>query len=208
MLSIGLVVLILAIIVVAKWSVTPVTITPTIIPTRSSSVTSPTPAGNLRIYNNTDFTLSYPSNFSIQTDTNAAGGNFLDTPILKVRFPENAFSNTNFSEAYFVVSRSNEKITSLDCTGFIGTPDPASTANQQQTINNILFTDKDLTDASAGNIYESKVYRTFHNDTCYEVALTLHTGNIHNYDPSVQEFKKSTAFDVLHQILATFHFNS
>ena len=62
--------------------------------------------------------------------------------------------------------------------------------------------------AALGTKIESRIYHTFHNDMCYEVAFHLSTANIGNFDPSlgIKPVDESEVWTKLESILSTFRF--
>lgn len=152
-----------------------------------------------------EFAISYPRKYNAQTDKDISGA-FLDTPILKISFPEGSFKDekTNFSEGYMVVAKSIAPKVVASCTSFSDMGYETAPTTTPVQINGNAFTVVAVADAGAGNLYTSRVYRTVHNNTCYEISLTVHTGNVYNYDPPVQEFDKEKVFAPLEQILNTF----
>lgn len=153
-----------------------------------------------------NFILSHPEDFNVEVGEGLGGG-YLDESIVKAGFPDTfKDKKTNYVEAYALVSKSN-KLVETACLAFLDLPNPASPDTQQKVINGITFKTQATVGAAAGNRYDSKLYRTFHNRECYEIALVVHTGNIQNYpEGTVQEFDKQKAFPILEQILATLRF--
>jgi len=150
------------------------------------------------------FSLKYPPEFPIQTGE-GIGGAFLENSMVKVSFPDSARDNkTNYAEAYVVVSSSDsfQSCTSFSDFPYLNNPQP-----ETKVINGIEFKVEPVSDAGAGNLYTSHLYRTLHNGICYELSLTVHTGNIYNYpEGMVTEFDQSKAFNILEEIANTFQF--
>jgi len=150
------------------------------------------------------FSFKYPSDFTIQ-EGEGIGGAFLDNSIVKVAFPASYRDNkTNYAEAYMAVS-SSTKLT--NCTNFGDFPYLTNPQPQTKVINGVEFKVMQVSDAGAGNLYTSNLYRTVYENICYELSLTVHTGNIYNYpEGTVTEFDKNKAFSVLEEIANTFQF--
>lgn len=151
--------------------------------------------------------FSYPRDFDVREGENASGG-FAGTPIVQVRFPEDAYQvpKSNFGEAYMTVSSGNDQKTVSSCFDF-SSVQRATASVESRTVNGTLFKFATTTDVGAGNIYDSWVYRTEYKQRCYEFALTVHTGNIHNYPSgTVVQFDQSRAFSILDQIFETVKF--
>lgn len=165
-----------------------------------------TPNAGLKTYDQNGIFLQYADKFTGQTGNNMGGAN-LDTSLIKVSIPKEMVTsaNTNFNEAYLVVSKSTAPKTVSTCTAFTETNHTTDTFTTV-TINGIIFTASNASDAGAGNLYTSKLYRTVHKNTCYELALVVHTSNIHNYDPPVTEFNQNEAIALLSPVLNSFRF--
>jgi len=150
------------------------------------------------------YEFQYPRDFDVYSGDRANG--YLlpqETPLVQVRFPQDAYREpkSNFGEAYMTISYSTS---TKDC--YQIPYDPALANLQDVDINGVSWRFGTTTGVGAGQIYDSKVYRTISNDRCFEAVLTVHTGNIGNYEPPVQEFDKSKAFSILGGILNSFKF--
>ncbi len=118
-----------------------------------------------------------------------------------IAIPKEFYPNTNFIDAKVFVSMF-EKSTMADC----GTYGDKKLTDYRK-INSVDFYTAEFMGAAAGNQYESKVYRTIRGSACYEIVLTLHTGNIGNYpEGEVEEVDKDDAWKRLDNILETFTF--
>jgi len=155
------------------------------------------------------YRLSYPRDFDVYRMGGASGGFLVPgSERVQIKFPEDAFQDkkTNFGEAYISVSESKAANAVASC--FID-PQTGDAMTKKETINELNFLETDVTDAGAGNIYTSRVYRTIFQGLCYELTLTVHTSNIYNYDPgTVTEFDKNLAFPLLEKIFRTVNFNT
>ncbi len=124
---------------------------------------------------------------------------------MTIAIPKGTFAEpkNNFSEGYATVSSSTKKGTEAAC---FAKPDGATGEYADVNNGDDMMTKRiDATGAAAGNLYDSRVYRTLYAGTCYEVALTVHTTNIGNYEPgTVAEFDKEEAFKLLEDIRNTF----
>ncbi len=157
------------------------------------------------------FTIQYPADFELNQDT-GLGGSFVGPSIVKVSFPKSAFTNpqSNFNGAYVLISASQDSEDKVTCTEFTDIPN-MNTPLENVEINGVVFATAHISDAAAGNRYDSTLYRTLYKTSsgkskCFELAATIHTGNIQNYDPPVAEFDKSTALTILQQIISSFKF--
>ncbi len=150
------------------------------------------------------YNASYPKEFEVLKRATARGG-FLGNPLVTFAFPKGAFAEpkSTFVDGYATISSSKSKNTEARC---YATPDVATgTFTDVINANGLAFKRINATDPGAGNIYTSRIYRTLFNNTCYEVALTVRTANIGNFDEgTVVEFDKEQAFSILENIRKTF----
>lgn len=155
------------------------------------------------------YQVGYPRDFDVYRGDQASGG-YLNAPRVKISFPQDAFltPKTNYGEAFMTVSVSSTPSAVKDCyKNPIPAPGSDPTLSTDAKVNGIDFKTGHLVDVGAGQIYDTDLYRTMHEGSCYEVALTVHTGNIHNYpDGTVTEFDKSRATSILDKMLGTFTF--
>lgn len=153
------------------------------------------------------FQIKYPSYLElVKPSSSNQIINFLGQPIVSYRFTENYFTSqkTNFGEAYFNISAGSDATSTTNC--YLN-PFTNTGLTQHQTINGIDYTWDNATDAAAGNLYTSKIYRTMQAGTCYEILETIHTGNIYNYpEGTVTEFDKTQVNSVFDNMLLTFKF--
>jgi hypothetical protein len=152
-----------------------------------------------------EFFMSYPAEFEFATGTGFGGAN-LDESLAGIRLPDGMFSQagTNYVEAYLVVSRSLRPEIVHTCMTYGDMAASSKTSDFRS--NGIVFKTTTTTEAAAGNIYESELYRVTHESRCYELALVVHVGNAANYDPPVAEFERAMALDPLRQVFRTFRF--
>ncbi len=133
------------------------------------------------------YKISYPRDFESRPDETHMTG-LLNNAGWKMMFPTDAFADkkTNFNEAWMTVDFDTNK-TGEQCADV--SADPNAKALPDETINNATYRVYQTSDAAAGNLYNTKIYRAMVNSVCVEVAQTVHTGNIGNYDPgTVSEF--------------------
>lgn len=151
--------------------------------------------------------FSYPRDFDIKEGSDAAGvDDFSGTPEVRVSFPHDAFQDkkTNYSEAFMTLASGNDAQTLASC---LKDPRTKAALTKTEVVNGTTFYTAEDTGVGAGNFYHSLLYRAIHNNRCYEVALTVHTGNIANYPSgTVTEFDENQAYSVLKQMLGTFKF--
>jgi hypothetical protein len=146
------------------------------------------------------YAFSYPRDFDVRTGDQAVGGTIGETKV-QVLFPEDAFQTpqSNYAEGFFTVSEAATRAATCYVSPF------GTALTDMETINGLTYKTGTTTDAGAGNLYTSRLYRTMFDNRCFEAALTVHTTNIGNYDPgTVVEFDKERAFTVLDKILRSF----
>ena len=151
------------------------------------------------------YSVSYPRDFDVFQGELAAG-NWIGMPRVKLAFPADSFKEprSNFVEAYLTVAVGSDAATLKDC--YV---DPKSGAELTSvtTMNGAEFRHGETVDVGAGQIYTTRINRALKYGRCYEVALTVHTGNIANYNPgTIVEFDKDKAFSVLERMFGTFAF--
>ena len=150
------------------------------------------------------YEISYPRDFDVYSGDQARG-ELIGTPMVTLSFPRDAFQTpkTNYGEAYLTISKTADTQNCFKIQNNNPTP-----FNQVVNINGIEFKEDHAIGVGAGNIYDSEVYRTIHENMCYEINLTVHTGRIENYPAgTVTEFNKNLALDVLKKMLGTFKFS-
>ena len=150
------------------------------------------------------FEIKYPKDFSLGEPKVS----FLpDQPnqIVEIDFPEDRFPDTNFAEAFLSVNEGESQSAIDQCLKSVSESKTPLTVKKE--INSIEFYEDKTSDAAAGNIYDSMVYRTIHEQACYEIILTIHTGNIGNYPlGTVKEVDKNQIWPALYKIFDTFKF--
>lgn len=148
------------------------------------------------------YELQYPPDFDVYRRDEANGG-FLQNPRVKITFPQDAFKDpkTNFGEAYVTVSLGKDAKSSARC---LKNPLTGGDLTETEDMHGTLFYKGALHDAAAGNIYDSELYRARYKNYCYEMILTLHTGNIHNYPGDIAEFNPELVLPLLSTIAHTF----
>lgn len=153
------------------------------------------------------FSISYPKTYQANSGSGLGGAN-LDTSYVSIALPDGLFSTsgTNYVESYIVISSSTSSDSLKNCTSFQDVNQDPEMKVTTMSIGGVNFSSTETGDAAAGNLYNSKLYRTVYEGACYEAALVVHTGNIGNYDPGVTEFDQTQALDRLMSVLQTFKF--
>jgi hypothetical protein len=169
------------------------------------------PAENNYTDNQSGFSFDYPKDFGLDaTSTDSIygwqyfNGNSLARQLASVMIPRDFQPQTNFGEAYFMVTVSQTNLTTEQCLK----SDQLKSTGKQKTISNLNFTELTGTDAGAGNYYEVTSYRGLNNKKCWSLDLMIHSSNIYNYDPSmhIKEFDHDKIYSALTKILDTFKF--
>ncbi len=145
--------------------------------------------------------LQYPADF---TFTDATYAN-LDQKIVQLSLGQSSYPGTNFGDAGVAIS--TQSASSLKQCLQINLPENAKGFKETRDINGTTFSAGQSTGAGAGNIYNSRVYRAYRNNSCYELVETIHTSNIGNYEPgTVKEVGADAVWHRLDQITKTFKF--
>ena len=116
-----------------------------------------------------------------------------------------SYEKTNLSEAYFLLGSSSDPQAVSTCTD----PGPGGGGPEQPDgnliVNGYNFVRSQASGAGAGNYYDQEIYRTVHNNVCYEVVTFIHYTNIGNYTPgAVTEFDRNALMQKFNDILSTF----
>jgi len=166
--------------------------------------------------NNSGWSIAYPIDFDVNDNYSATptdnwregtpGGPGLQPFVLKIL---RAFEpQTNFAEATLTVGKSGNAAAVATCLAIEPTGPPSQLPTSTATINGTVFTVFHLSDAGAGNYYETTSYRTLHGGRCWAVEYTIHSSQIGNYPPEYQlrPLDEAKLHDVLDRIVGTFKF--
>ena len=118
--------------------------------------------------------------------------------------PRTFLPNTNFSDARLTVGRSASPNAIKNCTvSSNGEVDSGAT-----TIAGYPFKKYQLTDAAAGNLYETTSYRGIFDGDCYAIEYIIHSTNIANYpsESGIKQFDKGAIVNSLESIIKSFRF--
>ncbi len=127
------------------------------------------------------------------------------TPIVAFELPKQLFDKTNLLEAGVFIGASSSPNAKIACAK--PSKDTSETSLGTTTINGVSWNVFSSTGAAAGNLYETKSYRTVHGEVCFEIVELLHSGNIGNYPEGVVvEFDKAKFSSMLEAIAETFTF--
>jgi hypothetical protein len=166
----------------------------------STSTTTNTPAGMQHyVHSNYNFYFDYPKSFVFNTSQI----HFLDEALVGLGMPRDSYPNTNFSEGLVSVS-ANLNSTDAQC---FTNPETKKPLTNVEIINRVRWYTDVIGGVGAGNIYNTHIYRTMNDGSCFEVAETVHTGNIGNYPEGISPVKEEDVFTQLHSVIQTFGFN-
>jgi hypothetical protein len=157
------------------------------------------------------YSFSYPRDFDLRTQEPAGGFLSAGTSQVSVATPWDAFQSpkSNFGEAYMTVSVASGTAALADCYNMPQGARGNAAATSTVTVNGRQFVSSATTGVGAGQIYDSRIYRTIFNNFCFEAALTVHTGNIGMSPPgTVVQFDESQAFGILNTIFASLNISS
>lgn len=160
--------------------------------------------------NSKTFSFDYPPNwkisgggigFSQDWRTNTQSWGLL---LVTVSAPDNLEPNTNLRDVTMKVGTSSDPKAIKECL----TAQNGEMNKGQKTINGIAYQVLTLSDAGAGNFYDTTSYRTIKNDQCHALEYTIHSLNIGNFPPeqNIKEFNSSALNQQLQSIIESFKF--
>ncbi len=115
-------------------------------------------------------------------------------------------SGTNFQAAAFSVSELKAETTQAECLK-VKEPPPHVGRARKETVNGATFTVIETDGVATGNLIEGYVYRSFHQDKCYELDVRIASSNPANADPgTMKTFDLKAVHHRLKQVLDTFTF--
>ncbi len=158
--------------------------------TQSSTIISGVP-DETYVDSKLSFSITHPETATASPVEYAGYLPLTQTPLVSFAFPRSMFAGTNLGEAGVYVGASSSPAAITGCTS--SAPLSGEIPQGTATINGADFYVYSVSDAGAGNFYESKIYRRLENGWCVEVVELLHSNNIDNYPPGVV-----TAFDRAH----------
>jgi hypothetical protein len=149
---------------------------------------------------NNTFSFDYNSLFTL----GELGNHMPGTLIAEVDIPSTYLPNTNFSDAGFYVEKQTDVNAIKNC---------LVTSNGEvdkgpASMSGYPFRKITLSDAGAGNFYETTHYRGIVGRNCYIIGYTIHSTNIGNYSPDqgIKEFDKIKVQTELENIVNSFRF--
>lgn len=160
------------------------------------------------VFKNSEFTFQYPVD-RIAKDYNEISPWRTNTQTkgvfhVGILIPSSVQPNTNFREAKFTIGSSSDPLALVGCL----VPTNGERAKGEVIIQGIVFKKITLTEAGAGNYYDTTSYRTIHENMCYVVEYTIHSSNLRNYSPeqNIQEFDTPFIVETLESMAKSFQF--
>lgn len=158
-----------------------------------------------------NFSFQYPNQFRISgkgigfSRDWRVGARDLGMVLAMVTIPKSYLPQTNFSGATFTIGQSSNPAAVKRC---FEKPQGYGGRMEQVAIQGVPFTKFTLSEAGAGNVYETVSYRTKRGEACYGVEYTIHSTNIGMYPPeqAIQEFDKARISSVLEKMAGSFRF--
>jgi membrane-bound inhibitor of C-type lysozyme len=156
--------------------------------------------------------FSYPNAFALSggelgyTPTWRINTQTLGIVIAKVTIPKTTQPQTNLSDSTFTIGTSSDKNAIKNCL----IPTNGEISKGKETINGIPYSKIVLSDAGAGNFYDTTSYRTIQNKQCYAVEYTIHSTNFASYDPNlgISEFDTQKVVTALETMVNSVNFLS
>lgn len=151
----------------------------------------------------TGLSLTYPDTFAPALPV---VGNYKTDPELTLQFIDSkAYDKTNLSEVYLFVSSTADAQTVATCTEPNQSGGGPEYPADDEVINGLTFVHSTSEGAGAGNYYQQEIYRTVHQNVCYEVIYFIHYTNASNYTPgTVTEFDRDAVMQQLDGVFSTF----
>jgi len=148
--------------------------------------------------------FSYPDDFAPVRFTEMHIYKF--EPELTLQFIDtNSMTNTNLLEAYFLFSTSSATDAAENCFQPPVWAEQSERAVGEVTVNGIQFTRSEFGGVATGNVYEREIYRTVHNQVCYEASFMTHYVDVGMFPPemNVTEFDRVALMQRFETILST-----
>jgi len=113
---------------------------------------------------------------------------------------------TNFQAAAFSVSELRAATTQAECLK-VEEPPPHVGSAHEETVNGVTFTVIETDGVATGNLIDGYVYRSFHENECYELDIRIASSNPAYADPgTMKNFSSKLVHHRLKQVLDTFKF--
>lgn len=126
------------------------------------------------------------------------------------------FEGTNLRQVSFFIATSNEVeidsslIEEAEIDSTCTSCDDREGALGQEVINSVTYRKCEYIDHDmGGRRYRGEIYRTIHNNTCYEVGFVIYDGSVdmeryNNPDSDIREFDQGGVLQKLREVLSTF----
>lgn len=159
------------------------------------------------VFTGPEFQFTYRPDRPISTSTAISWRNNTDSTgamRAQIAIPSTVQPQTNFRGATFTVGTSTDPSEITNCT----TAQNGETSKGETMIANVPFNTFTLSDAGAGNFYDTTSYRTVRNNTCYSIEYTIHSTNLANYDPTqdIRAFDSMPIIAELESMVQSFKF--
>ncbi len=155
------------------------------------------------------FAIAYPPAMTFFPDPNKAQLSYIpicspDT-VACFEYTRNDFKNTQFEGAGLAISVIPKIADESACLQI----DQDHTADKPAYVNGTVFHSAEVGSAGLGHSMGSTVYRTYRNNTCFEISLSITQTDIREPEvPSTMTpFDEAGLDRLLNQMLQTFHFN-
>ena len=156
------------------------------------------------------FSFTYPNtgtlSGSLGYDTNWRAGTQESGMLLaSVSIPGSIEPKTNLGDSKFTVGTSSDPTAVAKC---LTENEEGSSKGTVVTINGVQYTKLTMSDAGAGNLYDTTSYRTVRNGQCYAIEYTIHSSELGNYDPSqgISAYDKTSVMNMFEGIVQSFKF--
>jgi hypothetical protein len=149
--------------------------------------------GGPKTYQNSlyNFEFSYPGNGKESTPTY---GN-LDEKLVQIDLPDEKVAEAQFIVTALPLGELNDCLT-------LSLPNDSVKFENKKTINGVEYYTADATDESGGERFDSKLYRTFQDNECFEFEQSVHTSS----DDQTSDTDKSAATASLESIMNSVKF--
>jgi len=125
------------------------------------------------------------------------------TTIACVAYLADGMKGTNFQAAAFSVNQIN----AITTDGCLNIAESNVRTLRKEQVNGVTFSVIETGGVAAGNLMDGEAYRSFHQNKCYELDISIASSNIGNYDPgTVRGFDREAVYRSLKSVLNTFQF--